>query len=354
MIIQVVNVYDLDGRELIIDPSGRAYFLNRDRRHFHWMARLGSDIIVAEHEGTKDFIDFSDDDAFDANLYHYSEAAEKEIVRFDITSLSSNKNNVYDILQNEIQRFYPNEAEAVEVKEVGRTPFSHAPCACGVSNHQTMSMSCSRPLCRVATARTYEEFERLTRPIHLPLQDTIVYRHRTSKIGLKTIYEALLEGTRLVIVEEDEENLDFNLDAYRRHQMLNTHPNFLSFHGHTVFQNRRYRLLSHYERTLFHVISIEKMEHISCFNQWVRDIVEGLIWLHNEGLSHGNVCPRNVAVLHTRALLHGLTTGGSREDDIKCLGALLFHLFTRGSFFGKGLYIPTSELCDKHLLKTDP
>nr|GEZ52159.1 hypothetical protein [Tanacetum cinerariifolium] len=56
------------------------------------------------------------------------------------------------------------------------------------------------------------------------------------------------------------------------------------------------------------------MEHISCFNQWVRDIVEGLIWLHNEGLSPGNVCPCNVV----------------------------------------GSYIPTLELCNEHLLKTDP
>nr|GEU40176.1 hypothetical protein [Tanacetum cinerariifolium] len=102
--------YDLDDKEIIIDPSRRAYFLNRGRRHFHWMARLGSDIIVAEHDGTKDFIDFFDDDAFDANLYHYLEAAEKEMLRVDITRLSSNKNNAYDILQNEIQRFYPNEA----------------------------------------------------------------------------------------------------------------------------------------------------------------------------------------------------------------------------------------------------
>nr|GEU40177.1 zinc finger, CCHC-type [Tanacetum cinerariifolium] len=35
---------------------------------------------MTEHDGTKDFIDFFDDDAFDANMYHYSEAAEKEMV----------------------------------------------------------------------------------------------------------------------------------------------------------------------------------------------------------------------------------------------------------------------------------
>nr|GEW96318.1 putative retrotransposon Ty1-copia subclass protein [Tanacetum cinerariifolium] len=86
----------------------------------------------------------------------------------------------------------------------------------------------------------------------------------------------------------------------------------------------------------------------------IRDIVEGLISSHNEGLSHGNVCPCNVVVLQTRALLHGLTIGGSQEDDIKCLGALLFHLFTRGFYFGQGSYIPTLELCNKHLLKTEP
>nr|GEY08051.1 hypothetical protein [Tanacetum cinerariifolium] len=63
------------------------------------MARLGSNIIVVEHD----------------------EAAKKEKVRFDIRGLSSNKNNAYDILQNVIQRFYPN--EAVEVKEVGKTLF---------------------------------------------------------------------------------------------------------------------------------------------------------------------------------------------------------------------------------------
>nr|GEU72975.1 hypothetical protein [Tanacetum cinerariifolium] len=139
---------------------------------------------------------------------------------------------------------------------------------------------------------------------------------RTLKIGLKTIYEALLEGTHLVVAEEDEENMDFNLDAYRRHKMLNTHPNFL-------------------------------------FSMATRDIVEGLISLHNEGLSHGNVCPCNVVVLQTRALLHRLTIGRSQVDDIKCLGALLFHLFTCGSYFGQGSYIPTLELCNKHLWKTD-
>nr|GEV45712.1 reverse transcriptase domain-containing protein [Tanacetum cinerariifolium] len=58
--------------------------------------------------------------------------------------------------------------------------------------------------------------------------------------------------------------------------------------------------------------------------------------------------------VETRSLLHGLTTGGSREDDMKCLGALLFYLFTRGSCFGQGSYIPTLELCNEHLLKTDP
>nr|GEZ03485.1 hypothetical protein [Tanacetum cinerariifolium] len=178
--------------------------------------------------------------------YHFVRSKVEE-VRFDITSLSSNKNNVYDILQNEIQRFYPN--EAVEVKEVGRIPFcldfqdgtvitdtrhhmdymSHAPCVCGVSNHLAMSMSCSRPPFRVAIARTYEDFERLTGPIHLPLQD----------------------------------------------------------------------------------------------------IIEGLIWLHNEGLSHGNVCPCNVVVCR------------------------LEH-YSMDSPYAEGSYIPTLELCNEHLLKTDP
>ncbi|GJV35789.1 hypothetical protein Tco_1408266 [Tanacetum coccineum] len=93
-----------------------------------------------------------------------------------------------------------------------------------------MSGQCSRPPCRVATARTYEEFERLTGPIHVPLQDTIIYSHKTSKIGTKTTYEALLEGMYLVTAEEvvtAEENRDFNLGAYGEYPTLNTHPNFL-------------------------------------------------------------------------------------------------------------------------------
>nr|GEZ74267.1 hypothetical protein [Tanacetum cinerariifolium] len=184
-------------------------------------------------------------------------------VRFDITSLSSNKNNVYDILQNEIQRFYPN--EAVEVKEVGRIPFC------------------------------------------LDFQDGTVItdtRHHMDYINKNNVYDILQNEIQRFYPNEAVEvkevgRTPFCLDFQDGTVITDTrhHMDYMCVVRLDLKTQHKFSGCSFLFLQLMHLVTYEDFERLTGpIHLPLQDIIEGLIWLHNEGLSHGNVCPCNVVV----------------------------------------------------------